>query len=656
MMLELDLHFEDGARRIVRARAPALIGRGEHCAVRVRHWRVGREHARISVAEADIMIDDLGTLLGTMVNGRRVVNFGPLHADDEVLIGPCLIRVRWQATQARVASAAMGGRTAHAEKTAPRTPSPTRPLHNETVSGNAPVRGHCRDAATSTLAGTRPLAIASLAHYAGGSPYQRAAPRADATGADYGVARNAVAGIGIGPEMDIVAGAAHAGASSPAAGEQHAGPGLPDSTCTAGAMLPHRRRLHAALLDALDLRRRDVANMSDALLRSEAHGLLAALVQQDQGLPADIDRAALLEAVLDEAVGLGPLSPLLADAGVTEVMVNRHDEIFVERAGRLQRHDSAFSSEAAVLGVIERIVAPLGRRIDESSPMVDARLADGSRVNAVVPPVALKGASITIRKFPRHALRMDDLVERGSLDGAMAAFLELCVRQRTNMVVSGGTGSGKTTLLNILAHAIPDGERIVTIEDAAELRVGHPHLVGLEARPANLEGRGLVTIRDLVRNALRMRPDRIIVGECRGAEAFDMLAAMNTGHEGSLTTLHANTPRDALARLETMILMAGMALPLTAIREHIAASIHIIVQQARLPDGARRIVAIVEVTGMESGCIQTQTLFEYASADGGSFRGCGAVPLVARRWREGGCPLDPAMFNGGTAAPAREPR
>ena len=262
--------------------------------------------------------------------------------------------------------------------------------------------------------------------------------------------------------------------------------------------------------------------------------------------------------------------------------------------------------------------------------MVDARLRDGSRVNAVIPPVALRGASITIRKFPRNRPGMDDLLRVGALDESMRDFLSACVQHRKNIIVSGGTGSGKTTLLNILSNCIPAGERIVTIEDAAELRLNHQHLVALEARPANLEGRGEINIRDLVRNALRMRPDRIVIGECRGGEAFDMLAAMNTGHEGSLTTLHANSPRDALARLETMILMAGMDIPLAAVREHIASSINFIVQQARLSTGRRLITSIVEVTGMESGRIQTQELFRYEAGPPAAFSGRGAVPECFR--------------------------
>ncbi|MFT0531879.1 ATPase, T2SS/T4P/T4SS family [Castellaniella hirudinis] len=387
-----------------------------------------------------------------------------------------------------------------------------------------------------------------------------------------------------------------------------------------------RRRLHDHLIQALQLKRRDIAGMSDAALRAEATRILSQCIDAEDHVPPELDRAWMVRELVNEAVGLGPLEPLLADAGVTEIMVNRHDEIFVERAGRLERDPSSFSSEQAVLGVLERIVAPIGRRIDDSAPMVDARLRDGSRVNAVIAPIALRGASLTIRKFPRRRLDMPDLLAVGALDEAMAQFLRHCVRHRKNLLVSGGTGSGKTSLLNILSNAIPPGERIITIEDAAELRLNHRHLVSLEARPANLEGRGQVQIRDLVRNALRMRPDRIVVGECRGAEAFDMLAAMNTGHEGSLTTLHANSPRDALGRLETMILMAGMDLPLAAVREHIAASIEIIAQLIRAADGRRLVSAIVQVTGMEGGRIQLQELFTAQPGPPAVFTGCGLMP------------------------------
>ncbi len=388
----------------------------------------------------------------------------------------------------------------------------------------------------------------------------------------------------------------------------------------------HRQRLHQALLESLDLRRRDIAGLSDAALRQEAARVLAELIRTDPQLPDTLDRTLLLQDVLNEALGLGVLEPLLADPDITEIMVNRHDQIFVEKRGSLRRYSGGFSSEQAVRGVIERIVSPLGRRIDESSPMVDARLGDGSRINAVIPPIALRGASLTIRKFPQSRPGMDDLLRCAALDASMSEFLAACIQARKNIVVSGGTGTGKTTLLNILSNCIGENERVITIEDAAELRLDHEHLVSLESRPPNAEGQGRIEIRDLVRNALRMRPDRIVIGECRGGEAFDMLAAMNTGHEGSLTTLHANSPRDALTRLETMILMAGMDLPLVAVREHIAASIDFIVQKKRLRDGHRLVASIVEVTGLESGRIQTQEIFRYQARPSPAFVGCGIVP------------------------------
>ena len=375
-----------------------------------------------------------------------------------------------------------------------------------------------------------------------------------------------------------------------------------------------RKQIHASLLETMDLRRHDTHGMSDEHLRVETERLIQQILDSasDQ-LPPGLDRSLLCRQVLDEAIGLGPLEALLADESVTEIMVNRFDEIYVERAGRLQRHAMTFTDDRAVMGVIERIVAPLGRRIDESSPMVDARLKDGSRVNAIIPPLALKGPCLTIRKFAKRKLGANDLVHFNAISAEMAMFLELCVTARKNIIVSGGTGSGKTTLLNILSNFIPVGERVVTVEDAAELKLHHEHLISLESRPANVEGKGGVTIRELVRNTLRMRPDRIVVGECRGSEALDMLQAMNTGHEGSLTTLHANSARDGLARLETMVLMAGMDLPLQAIREQVASAVHIVVQQTRFSCGSRKVTGISEITGMESGKIQIQELFKFVN-------------------------------------------
>ena len=412
-----------------------------------------------------------------------------------------------------------------------------------------------------------------------------------------------------------------------------------------------RQHIHERLLETIDLRRRDLNRMSDDELRSETAALIGEIIDTCDDLPPDVNRERLGREVLDEAIGLGPLEALLADDSITEIMVNRCDQIFVERAGRIETHPARFTSDRTVLGVIERIVAPLGRRIDESSPMVDARLKDGSRVNAIIAPLALKGPALTIRKFARKHLHMADLLARESLSPAMAEFLRVCVEQRRSIVVSGGTGSGKTTFLNLLSQFIPAHERIITIEDAAELRLTHDNLVALEARPGNVEGRGSVSIRELVRNALRMRPDRIVVGECRGGEALDMLQAMNTGHAGSLTTVHANSARDALARLETLILMAGMDLPLSAAREQISSAIDIVVQQSRFACGARKITSIAEVTGMEGGRVQMQELFRFERIgleNGrtlGRFRGCDTVPGFYEELRAMGVAVDLSIFD-----------
>ncbi|BDI32818.1 type II secretion system protein E [Capsulimonas corticalis] len=335
-------------------------------------------------------------------------------------------------------------------------------------------------------------------------------------------------------------------------------------------------------------------------------------VIQEEGvtLPQTLRRQ-LLDAVVSEIVGFGPLEALLKDENVTEVMVNSAHQIYVERKGKLTRAVETFEDDAHVLRIIERIVAPLGRRIDESSPMVDARLPDGSRVNAIIPPLAIKGPSLTIRKFSKDPYKSDDLVRFGTVTPQMVEFLRACVYGRLNIIVSGGTGSGKTTTLNVLSSFIPDDERIVTIEDAAELQLQQDHVVTLESRPSNLEGKGEISIRQLVKNSLRMRPDRIIVGECRAGEALDMLQAMNTGHDGSLSTAHANTPRDAVARLETMVLMAGTALPVKAIREQIASAVQLIVQQGRLRDGSRKITHITEVQGMEGEVVVLQDIFRF---------------------------------------------
>lgn len=393
--------------------------------------------------------------------------------------------------------------------------------------------------------------------------------------------------------------------------------------------------IHQELIQRLDLRRTDIDHMPDAQLRQLARHHLRELLPQ--WLPADATQAdALEQQLLREVVGLGPLEELLADDAVSEIMVNGPADVFIESHGRLHRLDVRFSSARSLAGVVERLLQGTGRRVDESSPMVDARLPDGSRLNVIIPPLALGGTTLTIRKFGRGLLRLEDLLAAGALSLQMARYLALAIRERRNIVVSGGTGSGKTTLLNCLSSLIPAGERVVTIEDSAELALRHENLVRLEARPANAEGRGLVSIRDLVRNALRMRPDRIVVGECRGGEALDMLQAMNTGHDGSLTTAHANSPRDLLSRLEVMVLMAGMDLPLAAVREQIAGAVHVIVQLARAADGTRRVVQVTEVTGTESGRIQTQDLFRHQRLAGGrcGFVPCGNVPVFTERLDE----------------------
>lgn len=365
------------------------------------------------------------------------------------------------------------------------------------------------------------------------------------------------------------------------------------------------------------------------------------------------ERQRVLREMVDEVVGFGPINSLLQDSSISEIMVNGPSQVYIERAGRLELTDVTFRDDAHVLHIIEKIVAPIGRRIDESMPMVDARLPDGSRVNAIIPPLALNGPTITIRKFSADPFTVEDLIAFGTMTPEIARFLEACVKVRLNIVVSGGTGSGKTTLLNVLSSFIPPDERIVTIEDAAELQLRQEHVVSLESRPANIEGKGAILIRDLVRNSLRMRPDRIVVGEVRGGEALDMLQAMNTGHDGSLTTGHANSPRDMLSRLETMVLMAGMDLPVRAIREQIASAVDLIVQQARLRDGSRKITQITEVQGMEGDVITLQDIFFFEQhgidEEGrilGRLRPTGIRPKFSERLQAAGIDL-PAEFFGG---------
>lgn len=373
-----------------------------------------------------------------------------------------------------------------------------------------------------------------------------------------------------------------------------------------------KRRAHIELLKRLNLKKLILSGISEKELEDKAKQTISEILSElTIPLPPGIKLEVIEKELVQEAIGLGPLEYLIEKDDITEIMVNGPDKVYVEKEGTLFRTDTAFADENQVMAAIERIVSPLGRRIDESSPMVDARLPDGSRVNAIIPPLSLIGPSITIRKFSKTPFEVEDLIRFGSLSADIAKFLSICVQVRKNIIISGGTGSGKTTLLNVLSSFLPNSERIVTIEDAAELQLHQEHIVRLESRPPNIEGKGEIAIRDLVRNALRMRPDRIVVGECRGGEALDMLQAMNTGHDGSLTTIHANSPRDALSRLETLVLMAGFDLPLRAIREQIASAICIIVQINREKDGTRKVTRVSEITKMEGDIITMQDIFEF---------------------------------------------
>ncbi len=571
---------EDGkpARSVKVERFPCRIGKARDSEVVLAGWRVGRVHAEIHRVGRSLKLVDLGTLGGTLVNGDRIIEYGPLSERDQIVIAGFRLRVHGEAL---------------------RTPAP---------------------------------AVAAL----GAGMPARTGP-AQITGAPAGLVAGAL------QDGDV---AAADGALAPTV----CGSATERLREAQLAALPWRRLVHRRLLDLIDLRRSNLAHYSAEQLLAEVRQAVEGIVGDLDGLPEEIDRPSLVEDTVDEAIGLGPLERLMAQPDVTEIMVNSAVDVFVERSGCLERATAAFSDDTAIRNVIDRIVSPLGRRIDEASPLVDARLADGSRVNAIIPPVALKGPALTIRRFNRTVLSPQDLVTLGSASRAMIEFFRICVEERKSIVVSGGTGSGKTTLLNVLSNLIPPSERLITIEDAAELKLRHDHLVALEARPPNAEGRGAVTIRDLVRNSLRMRPDRIIVGECRGGEALDMLQAMNTGHEGSLTTVHANTPRDVLSRLEVLTLMGGVDLPLAAIREQIASALDLIIHQARFRDGSRRITSVTEVTGIESGRVQTQELFRYQQhgnpLEAASCRhvACGGIPTFREALVERGVAMDLTLF------------
>ena len=568
---------------------PFRIGRGGNSKIKLNGFTTSKEHLEVQQLGRSFKLIDLGSFSGTWVNGQRIVEFGPIDESDEVRIGGYKFRFT-----------ASGNRSVDSDPKAESLNGPADSLHR-------PINGQLNSGHASQLSGTN-VETPSDSSLGTKSSFQPI----DET-----------------PEQ----------LQAHAALEKYL------------ATFEWRKKVHRALIELIDLRRKDLRQLTDEAMRIEGSTLIREILKNSIKLPADVDQETLITEVLNEVVGLGPLESLLADNSVSEIMVNSASEIYVERGGKLIQHVAAFTSDEAIRLVIERIVAPLGRRIDESSPMVDARLKDGSRVNAIIPPLALRGPTITIRKFNKVAFTIDDYIRFGSASRAMFDFLAICVANRKNIVISGGTGSGKTTLLNLLSNMIPRGERVITIEDAAELKLSHPHLVSLEARPSNVEGRGSVSIRDLVRNSLRMRPDRIVVGECRGGEALDMLQAMNTGHDGSLTTAHANSPRDVLSRLEVMVLMSGMDIPMAAIREQIASAVDIIVQQTRSVDGARRITYITEVTGVENGTVQLQDIFrfnQYGFDENGKIRGDysgnDSLPTFYEELRSTGHQLDLSIF------------
>ena len=553
---------EDMAVELDIEKVEATIGKSGDADVCLKGWNVSKLHARLVINDEDIFIEDCGSMFGTYVNNERVVRHGPITNSDMIRIGSYAISIIGIDDPNRVDRDASFG-------------SVNKPA-SHAVANNGAANDGPDNLNTGKVA---PVAVAT-----------RNRVEVNAT------ARPAPTPARLAP-------------AAPSAAHVNM---LRRERSEADLIFDKWRRfVHEAVLSEMDIRRIDVNRLKDDELRSNVRLIIREVIHSTRDLPKDTDLKELASQVLDEAVGLGPLEPLLADDEVSEIMVNKFDEIWIEKRGLLTLSSATFTSDAAVLGAIERIVTPLGRRIDESSPMVDARLKDGSRVNAIIPPLAIRGPSVTIRKFSKRQITASDFVAFGSLTEEMVELIQTIVKLRLNVIISGGTGTGKTTFLNMVGSYVADDERIVTIEDAAELKLTQPNLVSLESRPPNLEGKGTIAIRDLVRNSLRMRPDRIIVGECRGGEALDMLQAMNTGHDGSMTTLHSNSPRDAMARLEVLVLMAGMNLPVRAIREQIASAVNIVVQLTRFSCGARKVTSISEIVGMEGDIIQMQEVYRF---------------------------------------------
>ncbi len=573
MNVEVIIDSQNGDRRIERFSNDAIlsIGRTAQCSVCVVDDLISRQHALVHLEPEGLRVVDLsrnGTVAGAIrINHDSLqVPFG-----TPIVVGTFTLSIRPESdSEAADSAPRLSAAGVRAEGAFVRRPAPVPPP--------PPVRDPAGPTAVSAL--PPPLSVAPVASV------------------PLSVAPVAPAPLSVAPVVPA---------------PLSASPALPSPLGAREEEASLRREIHKQLLHHLDLAGTDVTRLDDPSFRPRVLAALRRIVKSvETRLPAHIDQDDLIGQMSDEALGLGPLEYLLADPTISEIMVIDADTIYVEKSGKIVRSSARFTDDDRVRAVIERIVTPLGRRIDESSPLVDARLKDGSRVNAIIRPLALKGSCITIRKFAKVPLTLEKLYDYGALTPAMGRFLTRSVISKCNIVISGGTGSGKTTLLNVLSAAIPSDERIVTIEDSAELQLAQPHVVALETRPSNMEGKGEYTIRDLVKNALRMRPDRIVVGECRGGEALDMLQAMNTGHDGSLTTTHANSPAEALTRLETLVLMAGVDLPSRAIREQIGSSVHLIVQQSRLSDGSRKVVAITELCGLDpSGELELRPIFKF---------------------------------------------
>jgi len=609
MHLQVVVQSDDGMQRteLYPANGPLTIGRHPQCSLRLESDLVSRQHAVIQAGPGTLRVEDVstnGTIAGDLLLRRDSVE---VPYGTPIVVGDFTVFV-YPADQAGSGMHPSGP---------PQAPTQFPP-------GQHPVNDTRQRLPNS---GSVPSVTGSHPPVNGMNGMNGLNGMNGMSGAHAAMSGAIPAVTGMNPVI------AHVG-SQPAPAGVHLATRPEDERRRGDVEL--RREIHKLLLEHLDLATIDAKKLDDPSMRPKVLNALRRIVASLEGrIPRDMQPDTLIGELADEALGLGPLERFLADPTISEVMVVDPNTIYIEQNGKIVLSHARFTDDERVRAVIERIVTPLGRRIDESSPLVDARLKDGSRVNAVIRPIALRGSCITIRKFAKVPLTMDKLVGYGSMTERMGRFLTRCVHAKKNVVISGGTGSGKTTLLNVLSGAIPSDERIVTIEDAAELQLKQPHVVSMETRPANLEGRGEYTIRDLVKNALRMRPDRIVVGECRGGEALDMLQAMNTGHDGSLTTTHANSPMEAISRLETLVLMAGVELPVRAIREQIAASVHIIVQQSRLSDGSRKVTAISEVIGIDrdSGEIELRPIFEFVrtgtGAKGkveGEFRATGYLP------------------------------